>query len=66
MSAFLIPDNDLIIRQGNQTDGIDKIAKDMTTFGLFLPPADLGAQKAIEATGHQGELQITGDFHGHG
>ena len=66
MSAFLIPDNDLIISQGNQTDGIDKIAKDMTTFGLFLPPANLGSHQARETTGHQGEWQVTGAFHGHG
>ena len=66
MSALLIPDNNLMVGQGDQAHSIDEIAEDMAAFGLLIAPSDLGPQPAIEAAGHEGQWQITGDLHGHG
>ena len=34
----------------------DEIAKDVASPGPFIRPADLGAQEAIEAAGHERQL----------
>ena len=64
MRTLLILDNNLMVGQGNQAHSIDKIAEDMAPLGFCITSANLGTQQALEAAGHEGQLQITGDLHG--
>ena len=42
MGTLLILDLNDIVRQGDQTDGINKIPKDMAPLGHLIAPADPG------------------------
>ena len=55
MGALLILDNNFMVGQGDQANGINKITKDMAPLGHRISPADLGPQKALEAAGHEGQ-----------
>ena len=45
MGALLIPDNNLMVGQGDQAYGINQIAEDMAALGHLISPADLGPQQ---------------------
>jgi hypothetical protein len=56
--------NDLIA-EGDLGGSIDEIPKEVARGGPLIALTDGVTQSAVEATGHQGQLQITVDLHGH-
>ena len=44
---------------------VDEVAKDVSRLGILIAVADLFSQEAVEAAGHERELEVTIDFHRH-
>ena len=66
MSTFLELDHDLLLKDLNLSRRLHKVTKQMTGGCRLISLSDLRPQESIEAAGHQRELQITIDLHGHG
>lgn len=64
--ALLEEYGDGVLIDGDVGAGIDEVAEDAPGCCGSVDAAELNAQEAIETAGHEGELQVTVDFHGHG
>ena len=58
-------DIDRVFAELNMCRGIHQISKNVSGLGHFIPSAHVLAQKMIQATAHEGELQIEIDLHGY-
>jgi hypothetical protein len=65
-SALLILDQNVMVGEGEQANGIHKVTEEVAPLGHFIPPPNLRPQQALEAAGHAGQRSGTGDRHGHG
>ena len=55
----------VVIRDRHLGRGVDEIAEQVAGLGRLVAVADALPQEAIEAAGHQRQLQVAVDLHGH-
>jgi hypothetical protein len=58
-------DGNLLFLDNDLSGRIDKIPKQMAGSGGLIAVANLQSQEAIQATGHERQLQVTVDLHGY-
>src|SRR5262245_54120090 len=58
MGTLLIPHHDLRLGQRHSCRGIDEVLEQMPRLGTFVAPTDAAGQQAVQATGHQRQLQV--------
>ena len=65
MGTLLIPHDDLRLGERHLGRGIHEVLEQMSRLGMFVAPADPPGQQAVQAAGHQGQLQVAIDLHRH-
>ena len=66
MGTLLIPHHDVRLGHLHLGRGIHEVLEQMPRLGLFVAPADAAGQQAVQAAGHQRQLQVAVDLHRHG
>ena len=66
MSTLLIAHHDLRLGDPHVGSRIHEISKQMPGLGVLVALANATCQQAVQATGHQRQLQVAVDFHRHG
>src|SRR5271157_1804452 len=66
MSTLLIAHHDLRLSDLHLGRGIHEVLKQMPRLGVLVALADAIGQQAVQATGHQRQLQVAVDLHRHG
>ena len=65
MGAFLESDLDVVLADLDLSRGVDEITEQVSGLGAFVSVRDTVAEQAVQAAGHEGELQITVHLHRH-
>ena len=58
MGTLLIPHDDVRFGQRQLGRGIHEVLKQVPRLSTFVAPADANSEQAIQAAGHQGQLQV--------
>ena len=65
MSPFLKANEDVFSLDEQGGTGIDEVSEDMSGLGFWISIAQFRPEQAVEAAGHEGELEIQIDLHRH-
>ena len=63
VSTLLVADDHLRLADRHHGGRIPEVAEEMARLGLLIATADPPGQQAVQAAGHQGQLQVAIDLH---
>src|SRR5262245_7295815 len=65
MGPLLEANLDVVLADGHDGGRVDEVAEQVPRLGRLVAVADAAGQQAIQAAGHEGQLQVAGDLQRH-